>query len=247
MHRRAIVARELRNRNNVNNAIDIVLRGQVHRMPIVLSHHHQSSLTVVADFPPTYPRTAFRDAMTRDDVTEGHAALADMYVDPRRANTAVHLSRLYIAAANPAYAAVMTPEERLAFKGIGRKLLYIALSAAQRAYPLCHIITLEASGGHCTAQQAMARYGAVPRRLLLLRLRAFYAEPSMMTYFESESTDELRMSVCQASANARLVTYYKTLGFKTDYASIKAGDGDATAMIAQIRDVLKASSTKARR
>jgi len=172
-----------------------------HELVLTLS---QGKLKIVVPFPDAYPATAFRRS--------AHA-IAELYLTWSATGVMIH--KLYVYT-HPStinqHGGAATVEERRATRGLGRRMMCLAISTlldAEKLRPDTPL-TLEASGGMCNDEKIQAALRSADEH----ELDAFLARfPGAADGATLEEKCKLK---CEYDENQRLVAYYTRYGFVED-------------------------------
>jgi hypothetical protein len=170
-----------------------------HELALTLS---KGKLKIVVPFQATYPDTAFRRS--------AHA-IAELYLT--WSATGVMLHKLYVYT-HPStinqHGGAATVEERRATRGLGRRMMCLAISTlldAEKLRPDTPL-TLEASGGMCNEEKVQAALRSTDE------LDAFLAK--FFGAADGATLEEKAKMKCEYDENQRLVAYYARYGFVED-------------------------------
>lgn len=213
-------------------------------------------------FPEEYPDTPFRKALILDRSANGYLGKLVIFLrEGVDGNVGLYVYMFFIYANLLNYREILTPKEKVIFKGIGKKLLLFGIR-----YIMQHslgeitnntVVALTASGGECD-RETLSYISKLPIGDVLGIIRKYeITYNDMITdlrsitkksvigvikrlerYSESLSQEELDLilyTACNLIKNMNLIKYYKSIGF----VSKDEGDGLSMSMTSTVGNIFK--------
>ena len=178
-----------------------------------------------------------------------HKCLAELFCSFNTEADSVYLNHFYVYTAQSLnlndkreVLPVTDAESRLA-KGLGKAMLCFAMNLLVQAKKISRDaqISLEASGGQCSAEEIRAVLAHSTEAKLDRFLKAFPTSVAdFVDSFSKEPTvwDKAEI-VCDHLANQKLVSYYSTFGLNAVPVSRAKANMWSTVMTGSVRDILK--------
>ena len=185
--------------------------GAEHELQLTVSES-PGRLTIVVPFPAGYPETPFR-AVARH--------IARLYLSWSTGAPGVMLHGLYVYThPSTVQGASASPEERHATRGLGKRMMCLAIRTLteEKSLRLETPLRLEACGGKCDDRKTRAVLRDTSER----ELDAFLARfPASLAEFERHvgrkaTLEEKAELKCEYDENQRLVSYYRRYGFSEE-------------------------------
>lgn len=167
-------------------------------------------LSVRVHFPNNYPKTLLR---SQKEFTEFGLPLASLNIEVQDAPKEIYIAGFYVRPAKGLYKDVILPWERELVRGLGRKMMCLAMSEIlnRKIMPRTGLVALHAAGGVCS--EAMLEEFSK-------RVSQASAKQILMSTFPSYTNirdDEAQDILCAYEQNKKLVEYYRTTYGFEDY------------------------------
>ena len=179
--------------------------------------------------PEEYPRTPFVQNLDNNILGSIVLVIQKEYNTLYLSSFSLFINKLY-------YQQFLLPNERQAFKGVGKKLLKFVINMFKDQIEPIDTLTLEASGGECDPE-TLSRITLDEAYLIVNRF------PRTLTYMlrdlndissESKKEEIVKNYACGIVKNLKLVEYYKSMRLEIDDAS----DGMIIEMSGSLENIL---------
>lgn len=208
----------------IDTNINIVFRNTSYPLKITLERK-SNTITTKIIIPDDYPKTPFVEMLGKDKkFGEIVFVIMKEYNDVYLSSFVLYINKLY-------YQKSVIPEERIAFRGIGKKILKFVLNLF-RDEIINYTITLQAAGGECDPKtlESLTYDESIN---IIKRHPRFYDMIKEFVGVE-EKRKFIIEQACDIVKNMKLVEYYKTMGLKV----VDDSEGIFVKMSGNVRDLI---------